>query len=538
MVITNLDFGRLELDEITNAVIINCENDINLDNIYIKNIFKHGLLFGYQIYELLEDHNRILGYGIQLNEFLAVFDKYFTKHTIRRNILYYVQDKIEYEFVRIDHKLIELIKSTEDKQYGSLPVAKMIIFDHDTEYIKSFVKRPEIYMISKIAIELANFCKIELQSNVLDYRIDGLFTITSLKCDNIDKIALEIDEDDHKSYNKEADKFRLDLLKAFKNKIVKVPVRRKASCVEMDEIIKTKVEEIKLAINDLIAQYSIDSISHDEFVKLLQKEMTIDMDFAKLFAKHNHPILDNYKYLHSEIANFLGYACDETGYCRTFTELIKKNLKIDVTYVMVAEDVQNPAELRRVLPDDKKGGRKQKIKYYLTRLGFYLICMCANTMKAKECKLQFGRVYEIALNYSNGLKHKIIESQTPPDVMKKLITQRLNDKVENKLSKKKESKLEVLYNNQLEEINELKQTIKSNDDENVKLHNIIAELQDKIKYKDNLLQQKEVKNKKINDFVTINQNKALIINDILKHNAIVSQRLKRFYRSFGYGRLR
>ena len=76
------------------------------------------------------------------------------------------------EFVRIDHKLIELIKSTEDKQYGSLPVAKMIIFDHDTEYIKSFVKRQEIYMISKIAIELANFCKIELQSNILDYRVD------------------------------------------------------------------------------------------------------------------------------------------------------------------------------------------------------------------------------------------------------------------------------------------------------------------------------------------------------------------------------
>jgi len=127
------------------------------------------------------------------------------------------------EFVRIDHKLIDLIKSTDDKQYGSLPVAKMIIFNHDTEYIKSFIKRPEIYIISKIAIELANFCKIELQSNVLDYRIDGLFTITSLKCDNIDKIALEIDEDDHKTYDKEADKFRSELLRAFKNRIVKVP---------------------------------------------------------------------------------------------------------------------------------------------------------------------------------------------------------------------------------------------------------------------------------------------------------------------------
>ena len=79
---TNLDFGRLELDEVTIVVVINCKNDINLDNVFIKNIHKHGLLFGYKVYELLEDHNRILGYGIQLNEFLAVFDKYFTKHTI------------------------------------------------------------------------------------------------------------------------------------------------------------------------------------------------------------------------------------------------------------------------------------------------------------------------------------------------------------------------------------------------------------------------------------------------------------------------
>ena len=177
---TNLDFGRQELDEVTNACIINDENDINLDNIFIKNIYKHGLLFGYQIYELLEDHNRILGYGILLNDFLAVYDKYFTKQTIRRNILYYTKDNIEYEFVRIDAKLIYMIKLTEDKQYGALPVAKMIIFDHDTEYIKSFIKRPEIYIISKIAIELANFCKIELQSNVLDYRVASKHHILKL----------------------------------------------------------------------------------------------------------------------------------------------------------------------------------------------------------------------------------------------------------------------------------------------------------------------------------------------------------------------
>ena len=381
-------------------------------------------------------------------------------------------------------------------------------------------------MVSKVAIELADFCKIELQSNVLDYRIDALFTITSLKCDNIDRIALEIDEDDHKSYDPDYDNLRSEVIKICKNKIIKIPVRRKASCSEMDEIIKTKVEEIKLLINDLIAQYSIDSISHDEFVKLLQKEMTIDIDFAKLFAKQNHPVLDNYKYLHSEIAKFLGYVCDHNGNYRKFSELIKKNLKQDLNYITVTEDDKKLYGTVQLFNDVAKVGRGQKIKYYLNRLGFYLICMSANTMKAKDCKLQFGKVYEIALNYTNSLKHKIIESQTTSEVMKNILTQRINNKVEDKMSVKRESKLEVLYNKQISDINELKQIIKSNDEENNKLNGVIFELQNKIKTKDDLLnKRKEYQRKTSNnfkiDFETIKY--------ILKLDILVSYKLNKFY---------
>lgn len=523
MTYSDLNFGRLEIEDIFHACLIEDQSKIDIDNVYIKNIYRHGKLFGYHIYKLVEDHNRIIGYGIQLNDFLAIFNKYFNKHSIRKNLLYYTYDEVNYEFIRIDANLLELIKSTDSKQFGSLPVAKMIIFDNETEYIKSYVKRPEIYMVSKVAIELADFCKIELQSNVLDYRIDALFTITSLKCDNIDKIALEIDEDDHKTYDPDYDNLRSEVIKICKNKIVKIPVRRKASCSEMDEIIKTKVEEIKLLINDLIAQYSIDSISHDEFVKLLQKEMTIDIDFAKLFAKQNHPVLDNYKYEYIEIAKFLGYVCAENRYKR-FVELIKKYLKSDVNYISVIEEDTNPDNVVRVQVGIIKGGKK--IKYYLNRLGFYLICMSANTMKAKECKLQFGRVYEIALKYTNSLKHKIIESQTIPEVMKNIFTQRINDKVEDKISIKRESKIEILYNKQILDINELKQIIKSNDEENNKLNGVIFELQNKIKTKDDLLnKRKEYQRKTSNnfkiDFETIKY--------ILKLDILISYKLKKFY---------
>lgn len=521
-----LDYGPEEVNEIFYINAIKNEDQIKLDNIIINNIYKHSLLFGWTMYELLEDHYRILGYGILITDFMSLFDKYFTKSSIRKNILYYKDDENEYEIIRIDVNLINLIKSTEHKNYGSIPVAQMIIFNHDNDFIETFIKRPEIYLISKIAIELADYCRIELQSNILDYRIDCLFTITSLKCDKIDKIALEIDEDDHQTYDKSKDKFREEVLKAFKNKVIKVPVRRKSNRKELDEIVSNKVIEIKLLIDDLIAQYSLDSISHDEFVKLLQNEMTIDINFAKMFAKKNHKVLDNFKYEHIEIAKFLGYTCSDNRYQR-FTELIKKNLINDINYIMVIEDDKKVVNIDRVFNDDKKGGRNKKIKYYLNRLGFYLICMSANTMKAKEYKMQFGKVYEIALKYVQSLKHKIIESQISTDTMNQVVTRRLNDKMDDKLARKRESKIEILYNKQLEEIDELKRLLVEKDNEITHLKIVTKDLYDKITIKNNESYIK--KNKKS---LSVKESNILIYKQILHYDRIIRKQLDDFYKTY------
>ena len=68
-----LDYGPEEINEIFYINAIKNEDQIKLDNVVINNIYKHSLLFGWTIYELLEDHYRILGYGILITDFINVW---------------------------------------------------------------------------------------------------------------------------------------------------------------------------------------------------------------------------------------------------------------------------------------------------------------------------------------------------------------------------------------------------------------------------------------------------------------------------------
>ena len=475
-----MDFGYESIDKVFSVTQIQDVNELIFDNIFINNFHLHGSLFSYRIYALLEDHNRTMGYGIMGNDFLALFNC-FNRSDIRKNIIYYYDDNVEYEFIRIDNNLVELFKNTKHNQFGSLPIAQTIIFNHDETVINELIKRPEIYMISKIAIALANDCIIDIQHNILDYRIDGLFTIKSLTCDNIDKIALEIDENNHNSYDKQKEQIRSDILKIFKHRLISIPVQRNASKKVMDELVNDVVGQIRAIIKDLLAQYSLDSISEAEFIEKLDNEMFIDKDFAKLFAKKNHPEFDNFKYEHSEIARFLGYVCDDNGYCRTFTELMKKHLRRNIDYITVIEDDKKPADIRRLFDAQIKVGRGQKIKYYLTRVGFYLICISANTIKSREYKIQFARVYEIALNYVQQLKNKIASSQPNYETSKVILTGRIDDKVNEKIERKRECKIELKYNELLKEYDQLKQQLVIKENE-IKLKNsMIIDMDDKIK---------------------------------------------------------
>ena len=480
-----MDFGYESIDKVFSVSQVQNINEIVFNNVFINNFYLHGSLFSYRIYALLEDHNRTMGYSIMGNDFLALFNC-FKRSDIRKNIIYYYDDDVEYEFIRIDNNLVELFKNTKHNQFGSLPVAQMIIFNHDESIINELIKRPEIYMVSKIAIALADQCIIDIQHNILDYRIDGLFTIKSLTCDNIDKIALEIDENNHNSYDKQKEHIRSEILKMFKHRLISVPVQRNATKQMMDEIVNNVVCQIKELIKDLLAQYSLDSISEEEFIEKLDNEMFIDKQFARLFAKKNHPEFDNFKYEHSEIARFLGYVCPENRY-RGFTDLMKKYLRHNIDYITVVEDNKKVENVFHLFKDQIKVGRGQKVKYYLTRVGFYLICISANTIKSREYKIQFARVYEIALNYIQQLKNKIVLTQPNYDTSKIILSNRFNDKINEKLDKKRECKIELKYSELLKQHENLKQQLFDKENE-IKLKNgIIMDMDDKLRSKDKKL---------------------------------------------------
>ena len=94
-----MDFGYDQIDKVFSVTQIQDVNELIFDNIFINNFHLHGSLFSYRIYALLEDHNRTMGYGIMGNDFLALFNC-FNRSDIRKNIIYYYDDNVEYEFIR------------------------------------------------------------------------------------------------------------------------------------------------------------------------------------------------------------------------------------------------------------------------------------------------------------------------------------------------------------------------------------------------------------------------------------------------------
>jgi hypothetical protein len=181
--------------------------------------------------------------------------------------------------------------------------------------------------------------------------------------------------------------------------------------------------------------------------------MTIDREFARMFVRKNDNNFEHFKYTHFEIATFLGY--ETTDNCKHFMTMMKKELRQEKDYIITLIDDRNPADVRRV-SNTTKGGRTNKVIYYISRVGFYLLCMMANKPNAKIYRRQFGELYEFSINYVNLLKKKVINNIQPSDISEKAVKDRLDYKVENIIRNKSVAMHEV---------------------ENIKLKNKIKELE-------------------------------------------------------------
>ena len=323
-------------------------------------------------------------------------------------------------------------------------ILQLCLFPDDQLILDKCRSKVGFYMVAKISINLANKCIISPEHNITDLRVDNMFIIKSFDS-YIPNVCLEIDEDGHNDREKNNEIARENFIKSFGYKIIRVPVKRHESKEEVDKLIIKTTKDIELMIEDLITEYSLQNISETDFINKVNNDMTIDREFARMFVRKNDDNFEHFKYKHSEIATFLGY--ETTDNCKHFLTMMKKELRQEKDYIITIynQDAQGSAGTRRplkvLLEDVKKSG--QKPIYYVSRIGFYILCMMANKPNAKIYRRQFGELYEFSINYVNSLKKKVITNIQPSNISENAVKDRLDYKVENTIKNKSVAKYEV-----------------------------------------------------------------------------------------------
>jgi len=431
--------------------------DTEISNNYIKNLYKHSKLFGYRIYELYDDDNKFAYYVIRSIDLKTHFNNIVKN---QNTIEAYYNNESESCVIINDNFFSQIYKS-------SILSSKMVIlllclFDDNEDIVKKCRSKIGFYMVAKISINLADKFVISPEHNITGYRIDNMFIIKSFD-DFIPNICLEIDENGHNDRNKEEEGIRENFIKSFNHKIIRVSVKRSETDYNIDELIKKTTKDIQLMIDDLLVEYSIDNISESDFINKIINEITIDKEFARMFVRKNDDKFDHFKYKHSEIAQFLGY--DDVENYRYFIVLMKKELKPEIDYI-ITDDVDvlpSMVDHRRIISSNT--GRFKKLTYYISRVGFYMLCMTANKPNAKLYRRQFGELYEFTIKYVNSLRQKIINGIQSSDVSEKAVTNRLEYKTESIIKNKSITKSEV-------EITKLK---KERDDLRLELEDMIIQ---------------------------------------------------------------
>lgn len=325
---------------------------------------KHSKLFNYQIYELYTDSNKFTYYAMQFDDIKTHFDN-FIKQT---NIISAYYDSNEISCVIIDDIFFKQLYDL--KNSGSkATIIQLCLFPNDENILKKCKSKIGFYMVAKISIMLANKCIISPEHNITGYRIDNVFTIASFN-EYVPKICLEIDENEETC--------REEFIKTFGYKIIRVPIKRNADDMKINRLINKTCKDIELLIEDLIIEYSL-NISKSDFVNKVENELTIDKEFAMMFARKNNSEFDHFKYTHVEVAKFLGYENVENY--KHFINMMKKELKPNIDFIIPKQDVIITTVNRR--NDHASKPVKTKTIYYISRIGFYILCMMANKPNAK-----------------------------------------------------------------------------------------------------------------------------------------------------------
>jgi hypothetical protein len=416
------------------------------------NLYNHSKTFGYPLYMLKDfDTKENDSIGILIsdwNAFIGVKNKNIVQAFL------YEDDKIigdtSYFFCSINDTVINNILNIESSNFETYVLQKYL---DNTKNI-NVTKKLEYEIGYKLTTQLNDLVVFKHQENIMNYHADFLLELKNNMNKDIPSIVFEIDEDNHKNYDKENEKYRKQVLQAFGNRIINVAVNRNATQKEIDKIITTAVKQIRDLCNDLIIEYSPE-IQDDKFIEIVQ-EHNIEKSFIKLFFKSNENTDKNtiFKYTHQEVGEFLGFS-DTKNYHKFTSETIIKNFTEGKDYIVSKFCFPTDGEAK------KRGGHNKKT-YLLSRKTFNLICIRSVKPRAKQCAEYFAIVYDIALDYVQKLRAKNIKNEVEIKPKLEAVDKRVEELTTQRLDKYKVVKIEKECNELKEKIRELENIIKEN----------------------------------------------------------------------------
>jgi hypothetical protein len=413
----------------------------NIKNMYssinLNNLIEHSYNFDYTIYEMYEDkkYKNFVSMCITTTDFKNRWPS--SLRLGRHGVLAADKGQIGF-FMEITPDMLQKLKKCKGNDFKEY-ILQRSLWPEDETLISH--KRIEYEVLMKIIMAMGNELSFTRQQDILGYKADLLFKLEYKNLTNVPSIILEIDEDGkedgmHKKYDNNKEIFRDSVCKHFANRVIRIPVPRKSTDRQLDVIANKYIERLENIVQDLVSQHMKD-INPEYFIQYLNRH-NIERQFIDLFyngCTDDEKLIDTdspFKYDHRKAAQFLGYNAGKNGQYRRFRELIKNNLdNEDYRVIKVSRAGAGTGNFTNK-SGNTIGLHKLPEVFMLSRVGFFIVCMCATGVKAKQCRKAFARVYDVSYRFAMSAKRRLSSNMLDTDSKRDLAEERLNAKAEQK----------------------------------------------------------------------------------------------------------
>lgn len=239
--------------------------------------------------------------------------------------------------------------------------------------------------------------------------------------------------------------------------------KRDSTKRQLDVIANKAIERIRTISRELIAQYC-EEINPEYFMQQIDRH-DIERKYIDLFFKPTDRDVEwdpKYKYDHISTAEFLGYKAGLDNKYKRLRDMIRRNLSEGEDYIeteLFSRDIVVPAKEHKNKSGNRRGlhSKTSSKVFRMTRTGFFILCMMASTVRARECRKAFAKVYELALDFSMSMKAKLAGGVVNFEKKLQMVEERLKTEVEKNKKRSQAMKMKK-ENKRLEtQLNEVKE---------------------------------------------------------------------------------